>query len=383
MIIKGLEVHNFRNYDHQKLSFAPGLNLICGENAQGKTNLLEAIYLVGTGKSFRTPQDRDLINVGSGASAYQVQVQVESKWGDLILKVEYDKKSGKTITLNHTLLAKRSELLGYLTVVIFTPEDLNIVKGGPSHRRRFIDLELAQINPGFRSNLIDYSKVLGQRNNLLKQVQNGANPTLKEVFDVQLTELAIRLTAKRIEALHRITAYARAIHQAITKDREELALEYVSSYPAWGGQRTRILDGSWQVDQNEQREVLLKYFKAKEKEEIQRGATGYGPHRDDLNLLVNGRDVRTFGSQGQQRTAALALKLAELEFMKEQTGEYPVLLLDDVLSELDKTRRKYLMDVVKDQVQVIVTSTELDFFDLDQLKAAKVFKVANGKVNQL
>lgn len=383
MEIKKLELQNFRIYRQESLNFSPGLNIFFGQNAQGKTNLVEAIYVVATGKSFRTNLDKELCNWETCDLGYKIQTQVKAKNGEFKLLVEYDPVKGKRIAFNETPLAKRSELLGFLTVVIFTPEDLNIVKGGPSHRRRFIDMELAQINPSFRGILVDYTRVLRQRNNLLKQYQvQPKSPGLKEVFDLQLTALAARLLAKRIEALQRISQYAGELHQIISNRKEKLALEYVSSFPIWDNRRTRILDNTWELAIPEVGLVLEKHLKEKEKDEIKRGSSLFGPHRDDLNLLVNGKDVRTFGSQGQQRTAALALKLAELEYMREQTGEYPVLLLDDVLSELDIERRKYLMNIVQKQIQIIVTSTDLTYFDSGQLKEAEIFHVQQGQVNR-
>ena len=382
MEITKLDLQNFRIYCQESLTFGPGLNVFFGQNAQGKTNLVEAIYVVATGKSFRTNSDKELCNWSAGRdTGYKVQTKVKARNSEFKLLVEYDPVKGKRITFNETSLAKRSELLGFLTVVIFTPEDLNIVKGGPSHRRRFIDLELAQINPSFRGILVDYTRVLRQRNNLLKQYQvKPRSPGLKEVFDLQLTDLATRLLVKRVEALQRIAQYAGELHQNISNQKEKLALEYVSSFPIWETRRTRVLDNTWELAVPEVSLVLAKHLKEKEKDEIIRGSSLFGPHRDDLNLLVNGKDVRAFGSQGQQRTAALALKLAELEYMKEQTGEYPVLLLDDVLSELDIERRKYLMNIVQKQIQIIVTSTDLTHFDAGQLKEAELFRVRQGRV---
>lgn len=385
MQITQIELRNFRIYQEEKLVFSPGLNIISGENAQGKTNLVEAIYVLATGKSFRTNYDRELINwTAADSEGLLIQARVSSQSGQFRLVVEYEQGQGKKIRLNETPLAKRSELLGFLTVVIFTPEDLNIVKGGPSNRRRFIDVELAQINPSFRGVLIDFNRVLLQRNNLLRQLQKDRqNISLKAVFDQQLTVLAARLVCKRVRALHQIAAYAGRLHQFISNSKEQLMVEYECSFPLFESKRTRVLDRQWELEEAEVAEILYKYLLDKQDEEIARGSTLYGPHRDDLNLLVNGRDVRAFGSQGQQRTAALALKLAELEYMKEETGEYPVLLLDDVLSELDPQRRKYLMDVVRQQVQIIVTTTDLGFFDPEQLEEALLFQVKKGKVNQL
>jgi len=382
--IAELELMNFRGYDQAKISFGPGLNLLYGDNAQGKTNLIEAVYVCATGKSFRTTHDRELIRrVGDQRepNGFRVQSRVTSKSGDLRLTVEYAPKTGKIISLNGFPIAKRSELLGYLTVVVFTPEDLNIIKGGPSHRRRFIDFELAQINPAFRNNLIDYGKVLRQRNNLLRQMaEENLSGDLKEVFDTQLAEIASKLIVKRVFALQQIARYAQELHRSITEERESLTLEYVASYPLYQNKRSWFLDGTLTLNEEEVRESLLNYLKSKTKEEIYRGISLYGPHRDDLNLLINSSEIRTYGSQGQQRTATLALKLAELEYMRQETGEYPVLLLDDVLSELDASRRKFLLDTVKEQVQTLVTATETGYFHPTHLAGARIYEVREGRI---
>ncbi len=387
MRIAELELTNFRGYDQAKIAFGPGLNLFYGDNAQGKTNIIEAVYVCATGKSFRTAHDRELIRRGDDqreADGFRVQTRVISRSGDLCLTVEYEPKAGKVISINGFPIAKRSELLGYLTVVIFTPEDLSIVKGGPSHRRRFIDFELAQINPAFRNNLIDYGKVLRQRNMLLRQMATADNfsDDLKEVFDKQLAEIAAKLVVKRVFALQQIARSAQELHRSITDGRESLALEYVASYPLYRNKRSWLLDGTINLDEEEVRESLLNYLKSKTKEEIKRGISLYGPHRDDLNLLINANEIRTFGSQGQQRTATLALKLAELEYMHQETGEYPVLLLDDVFSELDAFRRKFLLDTVKEQVQILVTATETRYFDPTHLAGARVFEVRAGRITE-
>lgn len=287
-------------------------------------------------------------------------------------------------------MKRLSALFGHLNAVIFSPEDLQIVKSSPAHRRRFLDLELAQVDPAYRAALIDYQQVLLQRNNLLKGVGPGrdrrASREALAVWDEQLIRLGAKVLAKRLLAIRRLTVLAREAHSQITEGRETLDLQYLATL-GWEGREggpsptDRVVADpeSWREETLRQR--LAAGLAAAYPIEIRRGTTLIGPHRDDLALAINGADVRAFGSQGQQRTAALALKLAELEFMKEEVGEYPVLLLDDVMSELDGARRRFLLDMVQPKAQMFVTTTGLHSFQPRHLQAGRVFEVRQGALS--
>lgn len=375
MQLEALRLVAFRNYGELDLNLPGGVILLVGQNAQGKSNLLEAVYLLATGRSYRGAGDADLVRWGSGG--YAARGRVGRTYGEVLLEVIYHADQRKRVRVNGTDVRRLSELFGHLTAVIFSPEDLQLVKGGPVHRRRFLDLELAQIDPAYRQDLIDYQQVLVQRNNLLRL---GAPAAELEVWDEQLVATGARLMAKRARAVKRLWRLAAAAHHQITAGREELRLGYLA---AAGAGATRVA-----VDLEDEpasrvaafREQLAGELSRVRPAELRRGMTLLGPHRDDLSLHINGAEARAFASQGQQRTAALALKLGELEFMREETGEYPLLLLDDVMSELDEERRRYLLQVAGERTQVFVTTTSLQSLPPDQVAAARVFSVSQGKV---
>lgn len=366
MYVDSIKLINYRNYRNLDIKLNSKLNLFIGNNAQGKTNLLESIYICSTGKSYRTNIDKELINLSKDKAYISLDIITEDFNKQVEIKLERDK--GKKARVNKIEVDKISDLYGSFNVVIFSPEDLKLVKEGPSQRRMFLDNEISQINPRYRYNLNRYNKILNQRNNLLKIIQyEKSKKKLLDVWDSQLCDVGAEILLKRFSFLEQLSVISKDIHRKITGGLEEIDLEYMSSF---------------NVEKLDTEDVVKRFNKALKdniEKEIERGTTKYGPHRDDIKILINGIDIRTFGSQGQQRTAALSLKLAEIELIRQEVGEYPVLLLDDVLSELDKTRRKYLVSTFKD-IQTIITSTDdINIHDFNKQKKS-VYYIKDGKV---
>ena len=369
MYLSQLFLNNFRNYTEEYLQFNPNLNLIVGENAQGKTNLLEAIYLLGTGDSHRTNINSELVNWDQ--DGFYLKGELIKETQDYKLEIKLKGRS-KEIRVNNNRLEKNSDLLGYLNIIIFSPEDLKLVKGSPSRRRKFINLELSQIKPYYKHTLKEYDQVVKQRNQLLKKIRDANAPQkMLEVWDQQLIDLGTKVIVNRLEAIEKLKGLARLMQRKLTDGAENLKMEY---------------DSKLDINQTSSKKEIKTKFRAtleqKKSKEIERGVTTIGPHRDDISLVVNEIDVRKYGSQGQQRTTALALKLSELEFMKSEIGEYPVLLLDDVFSELDNKRSQYLLDTIKDKIQTFITNTNLK--RLSNLKQRhNTYRIKNGSVTEV
>jgi len=357
MYIDRLQLLDFRNYNQLDITFSKGMNLVYGENAQGKTNILESIFLCSTGKSHRTSNDKELI--GFGKDEAKILVDIKKNIADYEIAFHLHKREKKKVLVNGLTITKMGELLGHVHVVMFSPEDLGLIKKGPQDRRRFMDIELCQLYPRYFYDLTQYNKVLKQRNELLKEIKY--NPSLQETlfaWDDQLVQLGSRIIEKRKIFIDKLKVITKKIHFSITSGKEEFKVSYELD--------VRIDDYYHRLQQ------------AIEKD-IQRGYTSVGPHRDDLSLMIGNLDLRVYGSQGQQRCGALSLKLAELEFVKQEIGEYPILLLDDVMSELDPQRQNDLLKHVNG-VQTIVTGTSIDMFYLEQLKEVKLFKIEQGMV---
>lgn len=351
MHVTRLFLKNYRNIDEVDLNLNPSLNIFVGANAQGKTNILESIYLLGTGSSQRTNRDANLIQWDK--DYFFIKANIEKRNRDINISFGYN-KSKKEIKINGNPLQKISDLMGFVNVVIFSPEDLNLVKGSPRFRRKFLNLEISQVNPYYYHNQQKYNQVVKQRNMLLKDIRDKKKSAdLLFVWDQQLTDLGSRLIKKRLEVIDKLDLLAGLVHRRITDGLENLELFYDSSFG----------DIDNEMSRDEIREIFNTHLEKERDHEIRRGVSLYGPHRDDMTLKVNGIDVREFGSQGQQRTTALSLKIAELEFMKSEMGEYPILLLDDVFSELDTRRKKHLLEVIRDKIQTFITSTDLDILD--------------------
>lgn len=339
-----------------------------GENAQGKTNLLEAIYVLALTRSHRTANDHDLVNWE--AKTAKVSGRVVKAVGSVPLELTFSRQ-GKRAKVNHLEQARLSQYIGQLNVILFAPEDLAIVKGAPTVRRRFMDMEFGQMNPRYLYNLSQYRTLLKQRNRYLKDLQHKQNRDLLflSVLSDQLAAYGAEIIAQRLRMLHKLEHWAQAIHAEISQQKEELTFHYATQVPE-----------DQLTDPDTICAALTQLYKDHQDKELYRGTTLVGPHRDDLHFRVNGKNVQTFGSQGQQRTTALSVKLAEIDLMKEETGEYPVLLLDDVLSELDDARQTHLLKAIQDKVQTFITTTSLSGITRQLIKDPTIFHVANGTV---
>ena len=368
MHLERLILKNYRNYDELDIVFDDKVNVIIGENAQGKTNLMEAIYCLAFTKSHRTSKEKELIQWKKDYA--KIEGRVSKKSQSIPLEIVISSK-GKKAKLNHLEQRRLSDFIGALNVVMFAPEDLSLVKGPPQTRRRFIDMELGQIQATYIYHLAQYQKILKQRNFLLKQLQRRETTqrTMLEVLTDQLIQHAVIILHKRFAFLKLLRKWAAPIHFQISQNLEELEINYEASIDI------SELDEEERIEQS-----FREKFKEIQEKEIERGTSLAGPHRDDLKFLVNGMDVQTFGSQGQQRTTALSLKLAEIELIYNEIGEYPILLLDDVLSELDDFRQSHLLNTIQGKVQTFVSTTSVDGIDHETLKQAEIFRVKNGEV---
>lgn len=368
MYINELHLKNFRNYERLHIEFDRHVNVIIGENAQGKTNLLEAIYLLAFTKSYRTNHDRELIKWDTEFA--KINAELNKKNHTIPLELIFH-RNGKRAKVNHIEQQKLSEFIGALNVVMFAPEDLALVKGAPQMRRRFIDMELGQIEPLYLYHLGEYQKILRQRNSHLKQLQKQAHvdTTLLQILTEQLIAHAAIVLHKRFHFLQLLRQWAIPIHEKISRGLEKLAINYVATIEV-------LEDATEETIVN----IYTEAFSRIIDNEINRGTTLIGPHRDDLTFFINDRDVKLFGSQGQQRTTALSLKLAEIDLIYEEIKEYPVLLLDDVLSELDDYRQSHLLTAIQDKVQTFVSTTSVDGINHETLKKASMYTVIDGKV---
>lgn len=357
MIIKSVELNNFRNYESLHMEFDSGTNILFGDNAQGKTNILESIYLSGTTKSHKGSKDREIIRFGCEES--HIRTIVEKNGVDYQIDMHLKKNRSKGIAINKIPIRKASELFGILNLVCFSPEDLNIIKSGPAERRRFLDLELCQIDKVYLHYLSKYNKVLNQRNKLLKDIQ--FRPDLRDtlpVWDLQLIECGRKVIEAREKFINELNEIVYDIHKKISGNKEELVLKYEPDTRA---------------------EELEERLNACKDRDLKFGQTNAGPHRDDLSFFIRDVDIRKFGSQGQQRTSALSLKLSEIELVKKAIHETPILLLDDVLSELDSNRQNFLLNSIHD-IQTVITCTGLDEFVKNRFQINKVFQVIEGQV---
>ncbi|MCD8151482.1 MAG: DNA replication/repair protein RecF [Clostridiales bacterium] len=355
MIIQSLELKNFRNYRELHISFDRRTNILYGDNAQGKTNILESLYVSGTTKSHRGSKDREMILFEEEEA--HIRTFVEKKGIEHQIDIHLKKNNAKGIAIDRVPIRRAGELFGMLNIVVFSPEDLNIIKDGPSRRRRFLDMEMSQIDRIYMNDLSHYNRVLKQRNQLLKDLYY--RPDLEEtlcVWDEQLVCYGKRLIEQRKNFINQFNEIAAVIHKRISGGRETLCLEYEPGCDA--------ADFEDEVKNSVEKDKRI-------------GMTSCGPHRDDICFKVNGTDIRRYGSQGQQRTAALSLKLAEIDFVKGMIHDTPVLLLDDVLSELDSRRQNYLLNSIGD-VQTIITCTGLDDFVKNRFQINKIFYIENG-----
>ena len=357
MNIRSIELKNFRNYENLEISFDEGTNILFGDNAQGKTNILEAAYMSGTTKSHKGSRDREMIRFGEEEAHLKTVVVRGGR--EYQIDMHLKKNRAKGIAIDKIPIKKASELFGILNIVFFSPEDLNIIKNGPAERRRFLDSELCQLDRIYLADLTNYNKILAQRNKLLKDMiyRPSLSDTLP-VWDMQLIETGKKIIRRRKQFVDELREIVSDIHYRISGGKEELFLKYEPN-----------IDDIFFEDE-------LSRAKEKDKKLCQ---TSVGPHRDDLLFSIGDVDIRKYGSQGQQRTAALSLKLSEIELVRKSISDTPVLLLDDVLSELDSSRQNYLLNNISD-TQTIITCTGLDEFVRNRFTVNRVFEVIAGHV---
>ena len=357
MKLESIEVGNFRNYENAKLEFHPKTNILYGDNAQGKTNILESIYVCATTNSHKGSKDKELIRFGEDEA--HIRMFLTKREMTHKIDMHLRKSKGKGIAIDGQKIKKAADLLGLCNVVFFSPEDLGIIKNGPAERRRFVDMELCQLDNFYLYNLNHYNKIVNQRNKLLKDMY--MNPDLKEtltIWDMQLVSYGSKIIERRKLFVEQLNEIIYEIHKKLSGGREEIRIQY---------------EPDVELDEFERK------LKNSQDRDMRAKMTSVGPHRDDFSFLVGDVDIRKFGSQGQQRTAALSLKLSEIELVKRITKDTPVLLLDDVLSELDSNRQNYLLNSIGD-IQTIITCTGLEEFVNNRFESNRVFKVSAGTV---
>lgn len=353
MWINKIKISNFRNYDNEEINLEKNINIFYGENAQGKTNIIEAIFLCSMGKSFRSKKDKEMINFNKENSLVEIEFEKSDRKGNI--KIELSDK--KIVYINGIKIKKLSELLGNINVVIFTPDDINILKGGPQNRRRFLDIMISQLKPNYMHNLNLYLKTLEQRNNYLRQIKKeNKSEELLDIWDEKVAQYAEIISRYRNEFIEKIKEKIKDIHKEITNNKEEIEIQYI----------TDCID----------RDEYLNILNNRRKLDIIKGFTTKGIHRDDFMIYINNKRLDLYGSQGQNRTTMLSLKLSELNIIYDEIGEYPILLLDDFMSELDNKRRTHFLEKIKN-TQVIITCT--DKIDIEN-KNILIYNVKEGKV---
>ncbi|MHC5373089.1 DNA replication/repair protein RecF [Enterococcus sp. LJL120] len=370
MKLTELSLKNYRNYQTVDLTFQRSLTIFLGENAQGKTNLLESIYFLAMTRSHRTSHEQEIIRWGADLAT--VKGVIEKKTSKIPLEIQLSKKGRKT-KVNYLEQKKLSDYIGQMNVILFAPEDLSLVKGSPALRRKFLDMELGQINPLYLYDLVQYQGILKQRNQYLKQLADKKQKDLLylDILSEQLADFGSKVLFQRLKFIEELEFWANQIHQKISNQRETLKIEYLSSLGITKGQSTEEI-----------REIFFATLTKNRQRELFKTATSVGPHRDDLIFRVNEEDVQAYGSQGQQRTTALSVKLAEIDLMKAQTGEYPILLLDDVMSELDDQRQMQLLETIEGKVQTFLTTTTLEHIKGKMAVTPEIFYVTQGSIER-
>ncbi|MBU3181803.1 DNA replication/repair protein RecF [Clostridium psychrophilum] len=362
MHIKYLQLRNFRNYNELVIELNKGTNVFVGDNAQGKTNILEAIYYCSLAKSHRTNRDKELIN-WKASDAY-IKLYVCKTRLDKKIEIKIFKEGKKGVNINSIKVQKLSELVGNFNVIMFSPEDLNIVKESPSYRRKFLDIELCKLSNHYYYSLSQYKKILSERNIAIKKW--NTNIDIIDVYDKQLSEFGSTIIKHRINYIEKLNIISKKIHSDITSKSEVIEIKYLTPI--------KELDNI--------KENFYMLLCKNRKRDIETKTTSIGPHRDDFSIDINGIDARIFGSQGQQRTSVLSIKFGALEIIKEITGEYPVLLLDDVLSELDTKRQEYILNSIK-EVQTLITCTGVNAIRKYLGPESKIFEVTSGKLEEI
>jgi len=357
MYIKSVQLNGYRNYKDSVVYFDKGTNILYGDNAQGKTNVLESIFMCATTKSHKGSKDKEII--GFDENEAHITLYLDKSGSEIKIDMLLRKDKSKIVAVNGSKIRKATELLGILNVVLFSPEDLSIIKEGPSERRKFIDIELCQLDGIYLYNLSKYNKIIEQRNKLIKDSYlNSELIDTLNIWDMQLVSYGNLIIEKRRKFIEELNEIIGKVHYKLTDGKENLSIVYEPD----------VEPDNFEKELKKNREKDIKYK-----------STSVGPHRDDFSFIVNDIDIRKYGSQGQQRTAALSLKLSEIEIVKKITGHVPVLLLDDVLSELDSNRQNYLLKTIGD-IQTIITCTGLDDFVNNNFQINKVIKVVNGSI---
>ncbi len=372
MIIKSVELKDFRNYEYLKMDFYDGVNLIYGDNAQGKTNILEAIYIAATTRSHRGAKDEELIRseeVPESSSDFfnerdaHIKLIVKKEYSEERIDIHLKRNKPKGFAVNGVVLKRLSDIFGIIQVIFFCPEDLDIIRRGPGVRRHFLDIDISRTNAIYLKSLIDYNKILESRNKLLKSMafhHKKEDEKTLDILDIQLVKYGTEVISTRKEYINKLKVRTKEIHGSLSGGKEILDIVYEPSVT--GASFDKELQKTRQKD-------------------LRSGQTSAGPHRDDFTFMINGKDIRKYGSQGQKRTAALSLKLAEIDITKEITGEAPILLLDDVFSELDTSRQEYLIERIGN-LQTFITCTGNDDIIKSKIKTDGIFKVINGKVTK-
>ena len=377
MRIKSLKLLYFRNYLSANIEVHPSLNVLVGNNANGKTNIIESIFCLALGKSYRTKSDSECIMFGEAATAMSCVVNKNDKNLDIMLGINNKGKSAKIAGIKKT---KLTDFVGELNVVLFSPEDLQLVKGSPALRREFINREFYQYSRIYHKYYLMYQHLLKQRNSYLKDMRKNPKDEMSlaylETITSQLAKVAMYITKERVSFVHEISALTYRNMLNISNGQETLKIKYKSSVL----ESLNITDVN---DTNFTEENLVKVMMKKSFDDIMRGSTKIGPHQDDLEFYINDLDAKMYASQGQQRSIVLSLKLAEINYLKSKTGTYPVLLLDDVLSELDKNRQLKLLDAINENVQTFITTPSISDIKEDLLKKAKVFKIEDGNISEI
>ena len=368
MKLTNLQLQNFRNYESVQLEFTDGVHVFIGENAQGKTNLMESIYALAMTKSHRTTNDKELI--GWNKEFATIKGTVEKTATKTNLELQFSKK-GKIAKVNYLEQKRLSSYLGNLNVILFAPENLTLVKGSPQNRRKFVDMELGQMSSLYLYDLVEYNRVLKQRNTYLKQlaIKKKQPDEYLDVLSEMLSELASKIVFHRLDFMKQLEALAIPIHDQLSLGREKFSVSYQATIP--------LEDG---LTPPQMKEIYMNQFKKNQTREADQATTLIGPHRDDLIFYLNEVPVQTYGSQGQQRSTVLSLKLAEIELMKLSTGEYPLLLLDDVLSELDDDRQTHLIKAIENKVQTFITTTSLDGIKQQFINEPVVIPIEKGTI---
>jgi DNA replication and repair protein RecF len=361
MLIKKLFLQNFRNYEREEFTFTEGLNVLFGKNGQGKTNCAEAVFYLCTGASLRIRHDKQLIRMG--AESAHIEAQAENRYGNVTVAAHIFENK-RELTINGGAIRKNADLLGHINSVFFSPGELRLIQDGPDERRRFMNISISQTSPAYYTALLRYNKILDQRNALLKDRDSTMVLETLPIWDEQLCRYAATVVLKRVEFLEKLAPYAEDLHAFLTDGKEKLTLSPCKKY----GETVEEIE-----------QTLLRRLRSNYENDLYRGFTTVGPHRDDIDFFIGGMDAKAYASQGQTRTAALSVKLAEVEIFKELSCEYPVLILDDVMSELDLPRRRKLLKRVEG-LQTILTCTHAEpvLYGADSTK----IRIEGGKIKE-